>query len=204
MKIHDLITTTAALTDLCQRLAKSDFVTVDTEFMRENTYWPELCLVQIADDKEAAAIDPLAPGIDLYRDVLAHMSFTPRISPGLQTMDMRLFEPGPLGLREQLLNRPLVQRFELDAARQLLHIDFSGLQINTASTIAAIEQEVRGLLAPLAAQGERVGVIVNYDHFTIAPDLADAYAAMVQGLTRDHYAEVKRYGTVGFLKSRLT
>jgi ribonuclease D len=38
---------------------------VDTEFMRENTYWPELCLVQIADDKEAAAIDPLAPGIDL-------------------------------------------------------------------------------------------------------------------------------------------
>ena len=35
-------------------------------------------------------------------------------------MDLRLFEPGPLGLREQLLNRPLVQRFELDAARQLL------------------------------------------------------------------------------------
>jgi ribonuclease D len=42
-----------------------DFVTVDTEFMRENTYWPELCLVQIANEEEAAAIDPLAPGIDL-------------------------------------------------------------------------------------------------------------------------------------------
>jgi ribonuclease D len=65
MKIHDLITTTAALSDLCQRLAKSDFVTVDTEFMRENTYWPELCLVQIANTEEAAAIDPLAEGIDL-------------------------------------------------------------------------------------------------------------------------------------------
>jgi ribonuclease D len=65
MKIHDLITTTAALADLCQRLAKSDFVTVDTEFMRENTYWPELCLVQIANSEEAAAIDPLADGIDL-------------------------------------------------------------------------------------------------------------------------------------------
>ena len=65
MKIHPLITTTAALTELCERLAKADFITVDTEFMRENTYWPELCLVQIADDKEAAAIDPLAPGIDL-------------------------------------------------------------------------------------------------------------------------------------------
>ncbi|NIJ07038.1 ribonuclease D [Sphingomonas vulcanisoli] len=65
MQIHPLITDSAALAALCQRLAKSDYVAVDTEFMRENTYWPELCLVQIADDKEAAAIDPLAPGIDL-------------------------------------------------------------------------------------------------------------------------------------------
>ena len=65
MHIHPLITTTEALTDLCARLAKSEFVCVDTEFMRENTFWPELCLVQIADENEAAAVDPLAPGIDL-------------------------------------------------------------------------------------------------------------------------------------------
>lgn len=65
MKIHDLITTTQALAELCERLSQSEFVTVDTEFMRENTYWPELCLVQIANEKEAAAIDPLADGIDL-------------------------------------------------------------------------------------------------------------------------------------------
>ena len=65
MKIHPLITTTDALADLCARLAKADFVSVDTEFMRENTYWPELCLIQIADTEEAAAIDPLAPGLDL-------------------------------------------------------------------------------------------------------------------------------------------
>jgi ribonuclease D len=65
MKIHPLITTSEALADLCTRLAKADFVTVDTEFMRENTYWPELCLLQIADTEEAAAIDPLAPGLDM-------------------------------------------------------------------------------------------------------------------------------------------
>lgn len=65
MKIHDLITTTEALDALVARLAKSEFVTVDTEFMRENTYWPELCLVQIANEEEAAAIDPMANGIDL-------------------------------------------------------------------------------------------------------------------------------------------
>ncbi|MEM6826810.1 MAG: ribonuclease D, partial [Pseudomonadota bacterium] len=65
MKIHDLITTSDALADLCARLARSEFVTVDTEFMRENTYWPELCLVQIANTEEAAAIDPLAEGLDM-------------------------------------------------------------------------------------------------------------------------------------------
>ncbi len=65
MKIHPLITTTEALAQLCERWAKADFICVDTEFMRENTYWPELCLVQVADTEEAAAIDPLAPGIDL-------------------------------------------------------------------------------------------------------------------------------------------
>ena len=65
MKIHPLITTTEQLAELCERLAKSEFVAVDTEFMRENTYWPELCLVQIANSQEAAAIDPLAEGIDL-------------------------------------------------------------------------------------------------------------------------------------------
>lgn len=65
MIIHPLITKTEELAALCERLAKSDFVTVDTEFMRENTYWPELCLVQIANTEEAAAVDPKADGLDL-------------------------------------------------------------------------------------------------------------------------------------------
>jgi ribonuclease D len=65
MHIHDLITDSAALANLCARLSDSPFVAVDTEFMRENSYWPELCLIQIADENEAAAIDPMAPGIDL-------------------------------------------------------------------------------------------------------------------------------------------
>ncbi|WNO52549.1 ribonuclease D [Stakelama saccharophila] len=65
MHIHDLIEDSASLANLCTRLAQSSFITVDTEFMRENSYWPELCLIQIADENEAAAIDPLATGIDL-------------------------------------------------------------------------------------------------------------------------------------------
>src|SRR4028119_2260689 len=65
MHIHPLITDTESLAALCERLARCPFVCVDTEFMRENTYWPDLCLVQIANSEEAAAIDPKAEGLDL-------------------------------------------------------------------------------------------------------------------------------------------
>ena len=60
-----LITTTDALGEFCQRMHGETFVTVDTEFMRERTYWPELCLVQIAGEHEVAVIDAEAEGIDL-------------------------------------------------------------------------------------------------------------------------------------------
>jgi ribonuclease D len=61
----DMITETAPLRTFCARLASEKFVTVDTEFLRETTYYPKLCLVQIAGEHDAALIDPLADGIDL-------------------------------------------------------------------------------------------------------------------------------------------
>jgi len=60
-----VIADSAELARLCQRLAKAEYIAVDTEFMRDKTYYPQLCLVQIAGPEEAAAIDTLAPGIDL-------------------------------------------------------------------------------------------------------------------------------------------
>jgi ribonuclease D len=60
-----VITDTPTLAALCERLAHEPYVTVDTEFMREKTYYPQLCLVQIAGSTEAAAIDPMAANIDL-------------------------------------------------------------------------------------------------------------------------------------------
>lgn len=60
-----LIDTTDRLADLCERLARHPFVTVDTEFMRETTYWPRLCVIQLASEDEAAAIDAMAPDLDL-------------------------------------------------------------------------------------------------------------------------------------------
>ena len=60
-----LITHTDDLKDVVATLSKSDFVTVDTEFIRESTYWPQLCLIQLASDDIAVIVDPLSPEIDL-------------------------------------------------------------------------------------------------------------------------------------------
>lgn len=60
-----VITTTTELAEACARLATHPFVAVDTEFLREETYWPKLCLVQMAGPEDALIVDPLAKGMDL-------------------------------------------------------------------------------------------------------------------------------------------
>lgn len=72
-----VIADSTSLTKFCDRLIKSSYITVDTEFMRDQTYWPRLCLVQIADEHEAAAIDTLAKGIDITP--LLNLFTNPRI-----------------------------------------------------------------------------------------------------------------------------
>ncbi|HEX6978150.1 MAG TPA: ribonuclease D [Alphaproteobacteria bacterium] len=85
-----LIVDSAQLAALCDRIAKADFITVDTEFMRERTYWPQLCLIQVAGPDEAAAIDPLAPGIDLspLLDLLANERLLKVFHAGRQDIEI--------------------------------------------------------------------------------------------------------------------
>ncbi|MBX3496115.1 MAG: ribonuclease D [Parvibaculum sp.] len=61
----EIITTNEALRAVCGRLSKAGYVTVDTEFMRDSTFWPILCLIQLAGPEDEVIIDPLAPDIDL-------------------------------------------------------------------------------------------------------------------------------------------
>ena len=68
-----VISTTEDLAAVCRRLARHPFVTVDTEFLRETTFWPKLCVLQLASDEEAVVVDALAPDIDLipFLDLMA-------------------------------------------------------------------------------------------------------------------------------------
>jgi len=165
-------------------------------------YVTERCVFRLTGSVEAPELEliELAPGIDLQRDVLAQMEFMPLISPHLKTMDAALFKPEVMGLRQRLLTTPLADRLELDRQRLLLFINFEGLAVDSLDDVTAIESQITALLEPL---GERVAVVVNYDSFTLAPMLMEAYTRMVQGLRSRFYKRVTRYGTGGFLKARL-
>ncbi|HSV35278.1 MAG TPA: acyl CoA:acetate/3-ketoacid CoA transferase [Ramlibacter sp.] len=166
-------------------------------------YVTERCVFRLAAEGGLELIE-VAPGIDLERDVFAQMDFMPAISPNLRLMDPAIFAPGPLGLRDRLLAKPLAERFELDREHRLLFINFEGLRIEERGLIADIEQRVTQLLEPVVTHpGERVAVVVNYDNFSILPGLVDDYSAMVARLTHRFYSRVTRYGTGGFLKARL-
>lgn len=85
-----LITDTATLAAFCDRMKGADFITVDTEFMRETTYWAKLCLVQIGGPEEAACIDPLAPDMNLrpLYDLLADHSLLKVFHAGRQDLEI--------------------------------------------------------------------------------------------------------------------
>jgi ribonuclease D len=85
-----VITDTQALVDFCAQLATDSYITVDTEFLRETTYYPKLCLVQIAGATAASIIDPLAPGIDLtaFYDLMANPSILKVFHAARQDVEM--------------------------------------------------------------------------------------------------------------------
>jgi ribonuclease D len=90
MQIHPLVTDTKTLSHLCQRLKAHDTLCVDTEFMRENTYYPELCLVQLASPEEAFAFDPLSSDLDMkpFFDLLEDESILKVLHAGGQDIEI--------------------------------------------------------------------------------------------------------------------
>ena len=162
-------------------------------------YVTERCVFRLAEAGGLELIE-IAPGIDLERDILAQMDFTPAISPKLKLMDAALFLEPPMNLRERMLRLPLAERIDFNERGRILFINFEGLAVDSPQDIEEIETEVARRVAPI---GERVDVVVNYDHFSIRPDLMDAYAAMVQRLADRYYARVTRYAASGFVKARL-
>jgi propionate CoA-transferase len=161
-------------------------------------YVTERCVFSLSE--EGLELIEIAPGIDLERDILANMAFKPVIKAPPRLMDERIFRPEPMALREIMLSLPLASRFAYDAQQNTLFINFEGHTVKTLADVEAIRSQVERLAAPLR---HRIYAIVNYDNFTILPDVLDAYSDMVKELNQLFYSGVTRYTTSGFLRRKL-
>jgi propionate CoA-transferase len=165
-------------------------------------YVTERCVFRLCDVDGAPGLElvEIAPGVDIEADILARMAFRPRIADSLREMDARIFNPESMGLRDDMLRMPLEKRFHFDAEQGLFFANFEGCTVRSLADVAAIRSALEAALTPL---GRKVPAIVNYDNFTVLPDVLDAYVDMARDVVEAHYAHVTRYTTSAFLRAKL-
>ncbi|MBL8393584.1 MAG: acyl CoA:acetate/3-ketoacid CoA transferase, partial [Candidatus Accumulibacter sp.] len=161
-------------------------------------YITERCVFRLC--AEGLELIEIAPGVDLQKDVLDKMDFMPLMRSAPALMDSRIFRAEPMKLRPQMLAIPLAERLFYDAAKNVLFINFEGLDIRSQDDIERVRQAVAERLAPL---GHKVYAVVNYDRFTILPELVDDYIGMVRHLMDTCYHDVTRFTSNTFLRARL-
>ncbi len=142
----------------------------------------------------------IAPGIDLERDILGQMGFRPLMPEKPRLMDPRIFLDDPMDLRQDMLVLRLEDRLSYHAEEDLFFVNFEGLTVKDSETIEEIKEAVEKVIVPLK---KKVFTIVNYDNFTIAPHLIDAYMDMVRDLMDKYYLDASRYTTSTFLRMKL-
>ncbi len=158
-------------------------------------YVTERCVFTVAHG--GLQLIEIAPGIELERDILAHMDFEPTIGKLVQ-MDLRLFRPEPMGLRAQLLNAPIEDRINLDESGRLV-VNLRGYTVRRQGDIDAIVARVEALCADL---GQKVDMIAWYDGFSLDPALEAAYADMVALMEKAYYRSSTRFTRNPFTRAR--
>jgi propionate CoA-transferase len=161
-------------------------------------YITERCVFKLSD--KGMELIEIAPGIDLERDILAKMDFHPIIHGSPRLMDSRIFKPEPMGLKDDLLTLTLEERLTYDPEENLFFVNFEGYAVKTIQQIEDIKNAVEKIVAPLK---KKVYTIVNYDNFTILPDILDEYTEMVKYVVEKYYSGVTRYTTSAFLRMKL-
>jgi propionate CoA-transferase len=105
-----------------------------------------------------------------------------------------------MGLKEDLLALTLEERLIYDPVENVFFVNFEGHSIKTRKDIQEAKEAVEKILIPLE---KKVHTIVNYDNFTILPDLVEEYTEMVKYLVNKYYTGVTRYTTSTFLRMKL-
>ncbi len=141
----------------------------------------------------------VAPGIDVNRDILGQMEFTPIVrNPGM--MDPRIFRDQPMELEETLLGIGIAERISYDAERNILFLNLEGLHVRNRDDVDRVRRVVEERCQTI---GKKVALVVNYDDFLIDSAVSDTYAAMVRYMETHYYTTASRYTTSAFLRLKL-
>ena len=141
----------------------------------------------------------VAPGIDIERDILAHMDFAPIVgSPA--PMDARIFRDEVMGLEPWLLGMNLAERISYDAERNTLFANFEGFHVRTIDDVELVRREFERTCQGI---GRKVNLIVNYDGFDLDPAVSDAYFSTIAYLQGRYYETASRYTTSAFMRLKL-
>jgi len=160
-------------------------------------YVTERCVFSLT--AEGLQLIEVAPGIDVERDILAHMGFRPVIRE-VGVMDARIYQSRPMGLAKALLDLQLTDRLSYDAERNILFANFEGMSIRRAEDIDSVRRVFDALCGKV---GRRLALIANYDGFQLDEALADDYFDMVAELQAKHYTTATRYTTSAFMRMKL-
>ena len=158
----------------------------------------ERCVFRLTDG--GLALTEIAPGIDIERDILAHMDFAPIVGNVVE-MDGRIFRPERMGLERDFLGfRDLPSRISYDQQRNILFLNFEGLRVRNEQDVAAVQEAVESRCKRI---GRFVDVVVNYNSFRMDDSVFDDYAKMIRYLEKTYYATVTRYTTSAFMRAKL-
>jgi propionate CoA-transferase len=164
---------------------------------QEVYYVTERCVFRLA--AEGIELTEYAPGIDIKRDILAHMAFEPIVRAPVE-MDHSIFLEAPMDLKRLLLSIALVDRVSYDLKKEILFLNFEGLKLSTTRDVESIRNTVESRCKTI---GKKIAVVVNYDSFEIDENVINDYAALVKYLTDTYYKHVSRYTTSAFLRMKL-
>jgi propionate CoA-transferase len=160
-------------------------------------YVTERCVFELT--REGLELIEIAPGIDLEKDILARMPFRPIIK-NVRSMDPAIFRPEAMDLKRRMLDLSLDDRVAYDAGRDILFLNFEGLQLHSREAIEALRAVV---IAQCEQIGHRVAVVINYDAFSLAPDLEPYFAESVRVMEEKYYTRVSRFTTSAFMRLKL-